>query len=243
MGLSKSLLLEESDYKSLQLTSDWDKSNFEINNCDDHIYDDIIIGSNRRITGTCPVLKLTVLKDILIDKKSIISCNGSIVLEVVGDIILKPFASIMTYQNENGGEIKIKCHNLTLHRNASIKTANIANPDYNKKGDYFINDENKTILFGNISINAQNNIILNENSEIQSGDINIICNNSMTIKNSSKIDALRNDLRINIRDSLQIENKEIFNKNLRARNKRLIKHSKLEFHHEKIIRHNINNTA
>merc|ERR1712154_110867 len=103
----------------------------------------------------------------------------------------------------------------------------MGNTDVKEIRNNLLNNKNKTILFGNISIKVRNEMILNKNSIIKSGDITIHCNDSMTIQHSSVMMALRNDLDINIKNVLKI-NKKTYSK-LRAINGKNIKHSKLQF--------------
>mmetsp|Transcript_28216 Transcript_28216/g.44749 ORF Transcript_28216/g.44749 Transcript_28216/m.44749 type:complete len:244 (-) Transcript_28216:42-773(-) len=228
MGVLQSLVLESGAIEPLKLAS----RNYTVKNCDDNVFDDVMVGENRKIIGKDSVLKLVVLKSLVLEQNAMIACNGgSIILDVAGDVHLKTGAQIRTCGNKDGGEIMIKCNNLILGKNASIKTCNIykecgqENIDFEQITQDFVTAENKMSLFGNLSISVQHKIILKESSMIQSGEITLRCGGSMTVQDLSAIVALRGDLHMNVEHSLTVNPKTY--QNLQARKTKNITHSKL----------------
>eukprot|EP01084_Bolivina_argentea_P152686 266304_1 len=107
-----------------------------ISKIDDCLFTNITLGHDTSILGKKPILKLSSTKNlkmdwnssIIIDQKTLLNKNGSIILTVFGDINMGKNTKLLCGQN---GNIYIQCNNLIMRTGSIISTTDINHTKYN----------------------------------------------------------------------------------------------------------------
>ena len=161
--------------------------------CDtyEHVFDTIYIATNGYITCNKPLMKITVLGDLIMESNSMIRFdqginNGQIILNVFGAINMKSSSAIKA---ETNGNIYIKCGKLTMNKESVLQTC-----------------DKKEFTKSNIEISVRKSVTIHENCIINSGNIQIQCK-SIKIDKNVKMNAFQRDIIIKADEKLNIKSK------------------------------------
>ena len=152
----------------------------------------------RSIVARSRMLRLTVLRDMVIDNYSEIRCDrGAVVLFVYGDLFIKNSSSIIA---EGDGNIFIKTGgDLVMDSRASIRTCKAIDIPNDSVGAFRtkkrrIDSRNRQKAHGNIHIRSERDFRIRGGSMLWSGHINVQCDGAAVVTPPVDITSLRNNI-------------------------------------------------
>eukprot|EP01084_Bolivina_argentea_P194602 333915_1 len=178
----------------------------------EHVFDNMHLNYSRNIVSMSGVLKLTVLKDLIIDNNSEIRCDfGLLIINVYGNIYVKNQSLIVA---EGDGNIYIKTlGSVVLESESEIKTQNIT-------GNKLNNNKMQHSLHGNVYMLIEKDFSMSKGAKLHSGDIKIVCGDTVSLDDSCMMIALRNNINVEAKVGLNVDCKKM-NDKLIAKNDKI----------------------